>query len=144
MIGVAVAASMIEKPATSSIAETASDIDNPLIDELTHAQQFESHDDWVHAAEAYRHAAALTPDPAVSLRLAFALLRAGQPDAATQVANSVEHGAPDNADAVLVLGLAQRASSDPEADQTLSRFLAIAPGHPAAAEVRRILGHKGH
>ena len=78
--------------------------------------------------------------PAVALRLAFALLRAGDPDAAAQVAESAHAAQPDNPDGLLILGLAQQALALPQAHDTLSRFRAMAPEHPAAAEVRRLLG----
>ncbi|MGW3614680.1 hypothetical protein ACWD6N_33440 [Micromonospora sp. NPDC005163] len=39
-----------------------------------------------------------------------------------------------------MLGLAQRNSRSAEAEQTLRRFLAVAPAHPAAAEIKRLLG----
>ncbi|MFC0032000.1 hypothetical protein ACFFMM_21005 [Micromonospora chaiyaphumensis] len=38
-----------------------------------------------------------------------------------------------------MLGLAQRNSRPVEAVDTLRRFLAVAPEHPAAAEIRRLL-----
>jgi hypothetical protein len=42
--------------------------------------------------------------------------------------------------ALLVLGLAQRDAHDPAATSTLRTFLAVAPNHPAAPQVRRLLG----
>jgi regulator of protease activity HflC (stomatin/prohibitin superfamily) len=66
--------------------------------------------------------------PADAERTAQALLADGGTPAATKV------------DALLVLGLAQRALGDPAAGVTLRTFLDEAPNHPAAARVRTLLG----
>ena len=79
-------------------------------------------------------------DPANQLRQAFALLRAGHAGEAVSVASQVQSANPDDPNALLILGLAQRAASRPESKDTLTRFLAVAPDHPAAAEVHRLLG----
>jgi cytochrome c-type biogenesis protein CcmH/NrfF len=84
-------------------------------------------------------ARATESDPAWQLRQAFALLRGGQPQAAKELAGAVRRTHPDDPDAVLILGLAQRASGDSASDQTLRRFLVLAPDHGAAAEIRRLL-----
>lgn len=78
-------------------------------------------------------------DPARPLHQAFELLRSGEPQAALGIASAVQSANPDDPDALLILGLAQRALSTTEGDHTLGRFLAVAPDHPAAAEVRRLL-----
>ncbi len=122
--------------ATNSVAEAA----DPLSRQLAAAADSESRGDYASAAQAYRRAADISADPAIKLQLAFAQLRAGQVDAALAVAGAVHRAAPDDPDAMLILGLAQRASAAPDAQQTLTRFLAMAPRHPAAAEVRRLLG----
>ncbi len=128
--GVVVAAWWVERPAAEPTA-------------LARAQTLERSGDFGAAAEAYRQAGRDDDNPAIRLRMAFALLRAGQPDAATAAAKSVQANAPDDPDALLILGLAQRASADPQADQTLRRFLALVPTHPAATEVRRLLASHG-
>jgi hypothetical protein len=46
---------------------------------------------------------------------------------------------PHQALSLLVLGLAQRSMNLPSADATLRRFLRVAPHHPAAPQVRRLL-----
>lgn len=74
------------------------------------------------------------------LRQAFALLRAGNAGEAVSIASQVQSASPDDPNALLILGLAQRAASRPEGTATLTRFLTVAPDHPAAAEVRRLLG----
>ena len=42
-------------------------------------------------------------------------------------------------DGLLVLGLAQRGNHSSEAPRTLRRFLTVAPEHPAASEISRLL-----
>ncbi|KUI12335.1 hypothetical protein AU192_19905 [Mycobacterium lehmannii] len=107
------------------------------------AEDAESRGDFASAAEAYRSAGQLSEDPAIRLRQAFSLLRAEQPESAIEVADAVVRANPKDPDAMLILGLAQRASGDPAADQTLRRFLALRPTHPAAGEVGRLLGVGG-
>ncbi|WP_158610058.1 hypothetical protein [Micromonospora globbae] len=46
---------------------------------------------------------------------------------------------PDSPDGLLVLGLAQRRTRPADAPVTLRRFLTVAPHHPAAAEITRLL-----
>lgn len=129
-------------PRDGEATATALPREDPLVAQLTAGEAAESRQDYAAAADSYRRAEALTPDPAVKLRLAFALLRAGRPGEATAAADAVHRVSPDNPDAVLILGLAQRASSSPDADRTLSRFVKMAPDHPAAAEVRRLLDRR--
>lgn len=91
------------------------------------------------ASRAYRNSLQLDPgDKQVQLRLAFALLRADHPKQALPVARAAaEHNHTPNA--VLILGLAQRANGQPGATRTLREFLRMAPDHPAAPQVRRLL-----
>ncbi len=92
------------------------------------------------AAQAYRSALEAAPgDPTLSVRLGFDLLRSGDADGAAAAVRPVLQRAPDLAQAVLVLGLAQRATGDPAATPTLQRFLALAPQDPAAATVQELL-----
>lgn len=92
------------------------------------------------AAQAYRTALEAAPgDPTLSVRLSFALLRSGDADGAAAAVRPVLRRAPDFAQAVLVLGLAQRAAGDPAATPTLQRFLALSPQDPAAATVQELL-----
>jgi cytochrome c-type biogenesis protein CcmH/NrfF len=103
------------------------------------ARDLEQQNRYAAAADMYREALRSRPDDAVRLRLAFALIRAGDAATAEQVARQVLAGAPDSPEAVLVLGLAQRQTHPADAVVTLRRFLAIAPNHPAAAEITRLL-----
>ncbi len=94
------------------------------------------------AARAYRKALAAQPgSDELRTRLAFDLLRSDQPAAAARTAGPVARKPGDYRPlGLLVLGLAQRKQGDPAADRTLRRFLQVAPQHPAAAQVRRLLG----
>jgi cytochrome c-type biogenesis protein CcmH/NrfF len=92
------------------------------------------------AEHAYRRALALAPhDAAARTGLAFDLLRRGHLSRAERLVRPVS-GPPGRYRplALLVLGLAQRAHGEPFA-ATLHRFLRLAPDHPAAAQVRRLL-----
>jgi len=72
---------------------------------------------------------------------AFTLLRSGRPAAAERLARPVaDRTGADRPLALLVLGLAQRAEGEPAARRTLQRFLHRYPHHPAAADVRRLIG----
>ncbi|HET7328186.1 MAG TPA: cytochrome c-type biogenesis protein CcmH [Nocardioidaceae bacterium] len=105
------------------------------------ARSLEEQGDYDAASDAYREVLQRRPDDAsVRTRLAFVLLRGERPGEALRVVEPVASapGKPDG-EALLVLGLAQRAESMPQADDTLRRFLSVAPEHPAAAQVRRLL-----
>ncbi|RQW94051.1 tetratricopeptide repeat protein, partial [Micromonospora globispora] len=91
------------------------------------------------AAQLYREALRDRPDDTIRLRLAFALLRAGDPAGAERTAREVLARTPDSPDGLLVLGLAQRGNRSTEAARTLRRFLSVAPQHPAAPEISRLL-----
>ncbi|MFE9955112.1 cytochrome c-type biogenesis protein CcmH [Micromonospora sp. NPDC005299] len=104
------------------------------------AQDLEGQQRYDAAAQMYREALNERPEDAVRLRLAFALLRAADAAGAERTARELLGRSPDSPDALLVLGLAQRTTRPPEAPATLRRFLSVAPGHPAAAEIRRLLG----
>ena len=136
---VGVAGWWIERPArTTQPPPAAASAEQPLA--LAHT--LESQGDFAAAADIYRDAAAARPDPAIRLRLAFALLRAEKPGDALDVAESVHSERPNDPDSLLILGLAQRANALPQAEATLSRFLQLAPNHPAAREIRGLLdGH---
>lgn len=89
------------------------------------------------ALEAYRAAYRAAPeDSSVGVRLAFLLLKTGHVQEAEDLAKGLQA---DSVDAVLLLGMAQRSRGEPEARATLERFLALAPSHPAAAQVRQLL-----
>lgn len=93
------------------------------------------------SADAYRRAAELRPqDVRAPVRLGLVLLKSGEPADAESVARRILTGRPGHAEGLLVLGLAQRARDLPAARETLQRFLDLAPAHPAAPEVRRLLG----
>jgi cytochrome c-type biogenesis protein CcmH/NrfG len=106
---------------------------------------FESQHDYAGAARAYRHAVHLRPGSgALRVRLGFDLLRAGRPRDAVRVVRSLSrHKGSERPMALLVLGLAQRSEHDPAASHTLRTFLEVAPDHPAADQVRRLLAQDG-
>ena len=93
------------------------------------------------AEHAYRRALALAPrNAAARTRLAFDLLRDGHLPAAERLVRPVTGPAGTYRPlALLVLGLAQRGRGEPAATATLHRFLRVAPDHPAAPQVRRLL-----
>ncbi|MFG3578029.1 cytochrome c-type biogenesis protein CcmH [Micromonospora chersina] len=129
---VAIVADRLDPPARPAPAD-------PVAVALQLAHDLETQDRYDAAAQMYQEALRDRPDDVVQLRLAFALLRAGDSAAAQRTARDVLAREPDSPDGLLVLGLAQRNSRSVEADDTLRRFLAVAPAHPAAAEVRRLL-----
>lgn len=103
------------------------------------AQDLEGQRQYDAAAQLYQEALRERPDDTVRLRLAFALLRSGDATGAEQTVREALRDSPDSADGLLVLGLAQRTTRPADAPATLRRFLAVAPGHPAAGEIRRLL-----
>ncbi|MGW4154907.1 cytochrome c-type biogenesis protein CcmH [Micromonospora chersina] len=129
---VAITADLLDPPARPAPAD-------PVAVALQLARDLETQDRYDAAAQMYQEALRDRPDDAVRLRLAFALLRAGDGAAAQRTARDVLAREPDSPDGLLVLGLAQRNSRSVEAGGTLRRFLAVAPAHPAAAEIRRLL-----
>ncbi|MET8907770.1 cytochrome c-type biogenesis protein CcmH [Micromonospora sp. NPDC004551] len=129
---VAIVADRLDPPARPAPAD-------PVAVVLQLAHDLETQDRYDAAAQMYQEALRDRPDDGVRLRLAFALLRAGDGAAAQETARDVLTREPDSPDGLLVLGLAQRNSRSVEAGDTLRRFLAVAPAHPAAAEVRRLL-----
>jgi cytochrome c-type biogenesis protein CcmH len=94
------------------------------------------------AERAYRRALALVPrDAAARTRLAFDLMRAGHLAPAERLVRPVAaRRGPYRPLALLVLGLAERGRGEAAATATLRRFLQVAPHHPAAVQVRRLLG----
>jgi cytochrome c-type biogenesis protein CcmH len=105
----------------------------------------ESQHDYAGAARAYRRAVHLRPaSGALRIRLGFDLLRAGRAGDAVPVVRPLSrHPGSERPMALLVLGLAQRSRHDPAASHTLRTFLKVAPNHPAAAQVRRLLAQDG-
>jgi cytochrome c-type biogenesis protein CcmH/NrfF len=129
-----------DSPAAGTPA--ASTPDDALGRQIDLAKALEQQGEYGAAVEIYRAAAAADPDPRLRLRLAFALLRAGRPGEAAGIARQVLADQPADADGLLVLGLAERATRSPAASGTLRRFLRLAPDHPAAADVRRLLSQQ--
>lgn len=129
---VAITADRLDPPARPAPAD-------PVAVALQLAHDLEAQDRYDAAAQMYQEALRDRPDDAVRLRLAFALLRSGDGAAAQRTARDVLAREPDSPDGLLVLGLAQRNSRSAEAGDTLRHFLAVAPAHPAAAEIRRLL-----
>ncbi|SCL32886.1 cytochrome c-type biogenesis protein CcmH [Micromonospora rhizosphaerae] len=130
---VALAATRVGPTAAGGAAADPAAVAVLLARDLEQQQQYGA------AADLYRQALRTQPDDSIRLRLAFTLVRAGDPAGAEQMARQVLTNTPDSPDALLVLGLAQREADRGEADATLRRFLAAAPDHPAAAEIRRLL-----
>lgn len=97
------------------------------------------------AIASYRQALRLQPSASgARTMLAFDLLRAGHPEQAIPLVRPVTRSTGGTrALALLVLGLAQRAEGSPRADGTLRSFLRLAPHHPAADQVRRLLREDG-
>jgi cytochrome c-type biogenesis protein CcmH/NrfF len=92
------------------------------------------------AERAYRRALTLAPgEPGVRVRLAFAVLRQGRPAESEGLARELLEEEPDQPDALLLLGLAELGQQEPGGVDTLRRFLAVAPDHPGAGEVRRVV-----
>jgi cytochrome c-type biogenesis protein CcmH/NrfF len=137
---VLVAAVALAAPHHRSATPAAAASPQPTTDLVTLGQSLESQGRYAEAAEVYRDAVTQQPDDAVRLRLAFALLRSDQADQAASVAGQVATHDPHDSQALLLLGLAQRAEGSAQATATLHRFLTAAPGDPAAGEVRRLLG----
>jgi tetratricopeptide (TPR) repeat protein len=112
---------------------------DPIPGQLALAQSMTEQGSYDAAAEVYRTALERQPADDIRLRLAFTLIRSGRSDEAERLARQVLASQPDAPDALLMLGLAQRATDRGAAGVTLRRFLARAPAHPAAAEIRRLL-----
>ena len=110
-------------------------------DWLAVAQSLDQQQNYSAAVQAYRHAFQEQPRAeGVRTGLAFDLVRSDQPRPAIKLMAPMAHQAgPHQALALLVLGLAQRSANLPSADSTLRQFLKLAPHHPAAAQVRRLL-----
>jgi cytochrome c-type biogenesis protein CcmH/NrfF len=113
---------------------------DPVSDQLTLARSLESQGQHATAAEIYRTVLERWPTDEIRLRLAFTLIRLGRADEAARLAEEVLADGPDTPDGLLILGLAQRQSDPERAPETLRRFLTRTPEHPAAAEIRRLLG----
>jgi cytochrome c-type biogenesis protein CcmH/NrfF len=132
---VAVAATRVGQPADGAAPD-------PAAVALLLARDLEQQNRHAAAADVYREALRSRPDEGVRLRLAFALIRAGQAAEAEQVVWQVLATAPDSPEGLLVLGLAQRQTHPADATATLRRFLTVAPDHPAAAEITRLLASR--
>jgi cytochrome c-type biogenesis protein CcmH/NrfF len=103
-------------------------------------RSLDSRGDQPGAEHAYRQALVLAPHSAAArTRLAFDLLRRGHLSSVERLVRPVT-GPPGRYRplALLVLGLAQRGRGEPFV-ATLHRFLQLAPDHPAAPQVRRLL-----
>ncbi|MEU5942999.1 cytochrome c-type biogenesis protein CcmH [Micromonospora sp. NPDC047548] len=132
MASVTVAARQLDRPAPAAPAD-------PVTVAVRLAQDLEQQQRYAAAAQMYGEALRDRPDDTVRLRLAFALLRSGDATGAERTSRDVLTRSPDSPDGLLVLGLAQRGTHPTDAPGTLRRFLAVAPEHPAAAEIRRLL-----
>ncbi|MDG6110500.1 cytochrome c-type biogenesis protein CcmH [Dactylosporangium aurantiacum] len=106
---------------------------------LAVARSMEDAGRYAEAAGLYEDALRQRPDDRIRIRLAFTLIRCDRAGDAVTIARAVADREPADLQAVLVLGLAQRAAGDPAAADTLRRFLAAAPDDPSADQVRRLL-----
>ncbi|MDP5181801.1 cytochrome c-type biogenesis protein CcmH [Blastococcus sp. BMG 814] len=95
--------------------------------------------EYAEALAAYDRALSLQPADDVVLLRAGLLVRAGSPSEALPVLAELGERYPDNPDVLLLLGLAQDRTGDPQGVTTLRRFLELDPGSPAAPGVRRLL-----
>lgn len=92
------------------------------------------------AAEHYAAASRLRPfDADLASRHATALVRAGAGDEAVQVLRDTLAAQPNHVPSLLLLGTLLRRTGDDAGIALLQRFLDLAPEHPAAAGVRRLL-----
>lgn len=92
------------------------------------------------AYRAYRKASEAAPEArGPQLLLASALLRGGSEDESATITKELVDDNPEDARALLLLGLAQRADGDPAAGDTLRRYLRLEPDGPAADTVRTLL-----
>lgn len=107
---------------------------------LALGRAYDAAQDLARAEDAYMRATALAPD-AIEPRVlrGSVLMRGGSPREAARLERDLLEEHPDQPDALLVLGLAQRQMKDPQARATLQRFLLVAPNHPFAALVRAAL-----
>ncbi|MFC0506466.1 cytochrome c-type biogenesis protein CcmH [Micromonospora costi] len=133
VVAVAVAAGQTGRPAPAAPPA------DPVAVTLQLARDLEGQQRYDAAAALYREALRDRPDDGIQLRLAFALLRADDAAGAERAVREVLARSPESPDGLLVLGLAQRRTRPAEAPSTLRRFLTLAPHHPAAAEIRRLL-----
>ncbi|MEO3931069.1 cytochrome c-type biogenesis protein CcmH [Micromonosporaceae bacterium B7E4] len=134
-----VGAVALAAPGPSTPPGSATSLD-PVPARLALARSMEQQGEYEAAAELYRTVLGQRPADDVRLRLAFILIRLGQATEAARLAEEVLRHRPDAPDGLLILGLAQRESDPRAATATLRRFLTRAPDHPAAAEVRRLVG----
>lgn len=127
----------------SAAAAPAAAASSPMSasDWLTVAHSLDQQKNYTAAVQAYRHAFQKQPRAdGARTGLAFDLVRSGRPRQAVTLMKPVaDRPGPHQALSLLVLGLAQRAENLPSADATLHRFLRVAPHHPAAPQVRRLL-----
>lgn len=123
-------------PATSSPPTSSP----PAGDPAEQGQRLEAAGEFTQAADAYGQALRERPDdPQIRLRLSFVLLRDGRPALAAETLQPVLAAQPDHPQALLLLGLSQRAEGQTSATATLQHFLAVAPDDPAAGQVRGLL-----
>ncbi|HET8604744.1 MAG TPA: cytochrome c-type biogenesis protein CcmH [Marmoricola sp.] len=147
VVGAGVPAVILTRSATSQPADQAASLSASDLAPATVAQwrslagSLESQGKYSAAVAAWRKAVQLRPgSPSLQASLAFDLLRSGQPARAEHVARPVASAqGSQQAMALLVLGLAQRARHEPAAATTLHHFLRLYPDHPAAGQVRRLL-----
>ena len=137
-------ASAATPPAGSARVSRAAQQDMGAGDWADVGRSLDEQQDYSGATKAYRHALRLAPGSAsVRIRLALDLVRDHHAGDAEPLVRSLAgaRGSSQSA-ALLVLGLAQRSQGEPAWTGTLRRFLSLAPHHPAAAQVRRLLASR--
>ena len=137
-------ASAATPPAGSARVSRAAQQDMGAGDWADVGRSLDEQQDYSGATKAYRHALRLAPGSAsVRIRLALDLVRDHHAEDAEPLVRSLA-GTPGSSQsaALLVLGLAQRSQGEPAWTGTLRRFLSLAPHHPAAAQVRRLLASR--
>jgi len=111
---------------------------------LALGRELEQGDQLSAAIEAYERAARLSPqDSSIAVRLAFAYLKADRAVQARPLLDQILTRQPSHPEALLLLGTLQRSAGEPQARETLRRFLEVAADHPAAPQVRRMLSEGG-
>lgn len=110
----------------------------------TLATRLEEAGDYEQAAQEYAVLVRLRPlDPDVRYREAFALVRAGDQDAARASLQLALDLRQDHPEALLLLGTLEQERDPAEGVRLLSRFLEVAPEHPQADQVRDWLEQQG-
>lgn len=94
----------------------------------------------IEAVDCYAAAYRLRPlDADLASLYALELLRSGNSGEATRVLQHTLAGQPDHDESLLLLGTLRHRAGEPDGAAMLEKFLELAPRHPGAEEVRRLL-----